>query len=148
MGTLTLKEPELVTQLEALAKEQTVSADTLLIEAVNEYLQVAQRRTSPEVFTEPTVPAAFLAEMAAFERMKPELLKTYPGRVVAVLDGEVVLVGDDILEVHEQVIERFGNVPCYVDKVTDELPRPARIVSTSVLGSKNYNGWGQQRILG
>lgn len=57
------------------------------------------------------------------------------------------MVGDDILEVHQQVIKRFGNVPCYVDKVTDKPSRQARIVSTSVLGSKNYSGFGQQRIL-
>jgi hypothetical protein len=39
---------------------------------------------------------AFERERVAFERMKPELLRTHRGKVVAIYQGQVVQVGTDI----------------------------------------------------
>lgn len=77
---------------------------------------------------QPPVPPEFLREVEAFERLKPELLKQYKGHVVAIYQGEVVMVGDKVVDVHSAVIDRFGAVPCYVDHV-QEKPRVARITS-------------------
>jgi hypothetical protein len=78
----------------------------------------------------PSVPAEFLREVEAFEKLKPKLLKQqeYCGRVVAIHQGQVVAVGDDDMEVLGLVWDQFGEVPCYIEKVQPELRR-ARIPS-------------------
>jgi PHD/YefM family antitoxin component YafN of YafNO toxin-antitoxin module len=64
---------------------------------------------------------AFERERAAFERMKPELLRTQQGKVVAVYQGQVAQVGIDVAETLEAVYDQFGYVPCYVQRV-EETP--------------------------
>jgi hypothetical protein len=56
-------------------------------------------------------------EHAAFNRMLPELLKQYEGRVVAIYNGQVVDVGDDEGEVWKRVRQQLGKVPVYVQTV-------------------------------
>ena len=73
--------------------------------------------------------AAFEREVAAYERLKPELLKRYAGRVVAIYQGQVVAVGNDKMEVLGDVYERIGYVPCYIEWVEPDAPRRARITS-------------------
>jgi len=65
---------------------------------------------------------AFEREVAAFERMLPELLREYRGRVVAIHNGQVVEVGDSKVEVSERVHQRLGDVTVYVQRVS-EHPR-------------------------
>lgn len=65
---------------------------------------------------------AFEQERAIFERMRPELLRTHLGKVVAIYQGRVVEVGDEVGETVEKVYDRFGYVPCYVQRV-EETPR-------------------------
>jgi hypothetical protein len=60
-----------------------------------------------------------LSKVAAFERIKPELLKKYKGRCVAIAKGKVVEVGDEKMKVLEQVRKRLGSVPVYVQWVGD-----------------------------
>jgi antitoxin (DNA-binding transcriptional repressor) of toxin-antitoxin stability system len=64
--------------------------------------------------------AAFECEKAAFERLKPRLLQQYHGKCVAIVNEEVVEVGDDKLAVLDRVHQRFGRVPVYVQWVTDQ----------------------------
>jgi PHD/YefM family antitoxin component YafN of YafNO toxin-antitoxin module len=61
--------------------------------------------------------AAIEREHAAFQRMLPELLKQYKGRVVAIYNGQVVDVGDDRMEVWKQARQKLGQVPVYVQTV-------------------------------
>ncbi|MEE8389657.1 MAG: hypothetical protein V3S14_02525 [Anaerolineae bacterium] len=56
----------------------------------------------------------FERKVAAFERMRPELLQEYRGRVVAIHAGQVVEVGDSKAEVSEQVYQRLGDVSVYI----------------------------------
>ena len=65
---------------------------------------------------------AFEREVAAFERMLPELLQEYRDRVVAIHNGQVVEVGDSKAEVSERVHQRLGEVIVYVQLVS-EHPR-------------------------
>jgi hypothetical protein len=65
---------------------------------------------------------AFQREVAAFEHMKPELLKTHLGKAVAVYHGEIVAVGETKAQVYEQVTARFGEAPIFIH-VVDESPR-------------------------
>jgi PHD/YefM family antitoxin component YafN of YafNO toxin-antitoxin module len=61
--------------------------------------------------------AAIEHEHVAFQRMLPELLKQYEGRVVAIYNGQVVDVGDDRMEVWKQARQKLGQVAVYVDTV-------------------------------
>lgn len=61
-------------------------------------------------------------EHAAFERMLPELLKQYPGKVVAIHNGQVVGVGDDEVAVWEEAREKFKGEPIYI-QIVEYPPR-------------------------
>jgi len=65
---------------------------------------------------------AFEQERQAFERLKPELLRTHRGQWVAIHQGEVVEAGQDRSQVLDSVYDRFGYVPVYVQLV-EEQPR-------------------------
>ena len=65
---------------------------------------------------------AFERERQAFERLKPELLRTHRGQWVAIHQGEVVEAGQDRSHVLDSVYDRFGYVPVYVQLV-EEHPR-------------------------
>jgi hypothetical protein len=65
---------------------------------------------------------AFEQERQAFERLKPELLRTHRGQWVAVYQEKVVEAGQDRSQVLDSVYDRFGYVPVYVQKV-EEQPR-------------------------
>ncbi len=60
---------------------------------------------------------AFEQERTAFERIKPKLLRTHRGQVVAVYQGQVVQVGTNVAETLDAVYDQFGYVPCYVQRV-------------------------------
>jgi len=71
----------------------------------------------------------FEREAAAFERMLPELLQRYRGRVVAIHNGQVVEVGaagESVAKVAGRVYDRIGYVPVYVQRV-EEVPRIYKI---------------------
>lgn len=103
------------------AATQQKTAEALVVEWVSE--KVAE--------TETTVAAqeAFKQEVAAFAALKPALLDQYAGQYVAIYQGQVVAVGDNRLALVKEVYDQFGQVPCYVEKVTLETPRRARITS-------------------
>ena len=76
---------------------------------------------------------AFETELAHFERLKPQLLQQYPGRFVAIYQGEVVAVGDNKMDVLAMAEETIGNVPFCVSQVTADGPRRVRIPSAWVV---------------
>jgi len=61
--------------------------------------------------------AAIEREHAAFRQILPELLKQYPGRAVAIYNGQVVAVGDDRMEVWERARHQLKGAPVYVQTV-------------------------------
>lgn len=63
---------------------------------------------------------AFEQERRAFERLKPELLRTHRGQWVAILNGQVVESGSDKIEVLDRVYARFGYRPVYVQRVEEQ----------------------------
>ena len=66
----------------------------------------------------------FEREVATFERILPELLQKYRGRVVAIHNGQVVEVGatgESVAKVAGRVYERIGYVPVYVQQVEETL---------------------------
>ena len=129
MTTLTLEKPELVDRLAQIATAHNTTPDALLDQAVRELISTidqGQPQTEPkhaQDFPE------FMREVAAFERLKPELLEQYRGRVVAIHQGAVVAVGDNRMDVLGDVLEKLGPVPCYTENVEEQTPRKARITS-------------------
>ena len=75
---------------------------------------------------------AFEREREAFERLKPELLRTHRGQCVAILNGQVVESGSDKMEVLDRVYERFGYGPVYVQWVEGQ-PRIYKIPHRKVV---------------
>ncbi len=75
---------------------------------------------------------AFEQERAAYERMKPELLRTHRGQVVAVYQGRVVQVGSNVAETLDAVYDQFGYVPCYAQRV-EETPRVYKLPRRKVV---------------
>jgi len=117
---LTLADQQwLLTQLDRLVHQhedaQTLAVDTLTDEA--------------PVLTQAEAEQQFLAEVAAFERLKPILLQTHYGQVVAIYQAQVAVVGSTRAMVLRQMRERYGNVPCYVEWVAKDVPRRVRVPS-------------------
>ncbi len=79
---------------------------------------------------ESNAPAEFLADVAAFDRMRVDLRKQYPGRVVAIYKGHVVADGEDKMGVFDAVLEKYGPVVCYIDSVESSAPRRVRLPSS------------------
>lgn len=77
--------------------------------------------------------AAIDREHAAFERMLPELLKQYPGQVVAIYNGEVVGVGDDEVPVWEEARKKFKGATIYI-QVVEYPPRVYKMPHRKVIG--------------
>lgn len=74
----------------------------------------------------------FEQEVLAFERLKPQLLRQYPGRVVGIYQGKIVAVGDNRLDVLDQVWDQFGEVSCYIETVEPVTPRRSRMPSVRI----------------
>ncbi len=105
------------------AAAQQKTTDALVIEWVSEHID--QSDTSE-------ITQAFEQEVAAFEKLKPTLLEQYTGKFVAIYQGNVVAIGDDKLNLLDEVRKRFGHVVCYIEKVAIDSPRTARIPSLHV----------------
>ena len=78
---------------------------------------------------------AFEREIAAFERLKSNLMEPYMGQYVAIYQGEVIASGDDKLAVLHEVRQQYGPIVCYVEKVSRELLRTARMPSFRIVNS-------------
>jgi hypothetical protein len=109
---------------QAVAQQKT--PDDLVVEWVSERLQELE---SSEIIQ------AFEQEVAAFERLKPTLIEMYPGQYVAIYLGEVIGTGDEKLALLEQMREQFGNLVCYIEKVSLDSPRTMRMPSIRVARS-------------
>jgi prevent-host-death family protein len=71
-------------------------------------------------------------EEAAFEQMKPELLKTHKGKFVAIHDGKLVDFDADESTLAKRVYARFGYRTILMTEVT-ETPRVYHVNSPRVV---------------
>lgn len=72
------------------------------------------------------------AEIAAFRRMKSELLKTHKGKQVAILNGQLVDFDEDKRVLAKRVYARYGYHPILMVEVR-ETPRVYTIDSPEVM---------------
>jgi hypothetical protein len=96
--------------------------------------------SSTELQPAPQIPVPtedkWLREQRAFRQLLPGLLATLREQYVAIHEGKVVEHGPDKLEVANRAYARFGYVPIFVSRVTDELIAPERIPSPRLGRSK------------
>jgi hypothetical protein len=108
------------------AAAQQKTTDALVTEWVSEHLDESE---TSEIIR------AFEQEVAAFERMRADLLAQYAGQFVAIYQGQVVASGDEKLALLDQVRQQYGNVVCYIEKVAPDSPRTVRMPSVRVIRS-------------
>ncbi|HID91406.1 TPA: transcriptional regulator [Candidatus Bathyarchaeota archaeon] len=83
----------------------------------------------------------FIADWTAYWKIRDTLLREHRGRYVALCDGEVVAVGDSLLEVASRAQEKCGVRPMYIAKVGEELV-------PHVLRSPRLEGTGERHETG
>ncbi len=66
--------------------------------------------------------SAFEHELQRFQRILPELMKTYPHQFVALLNGEVVDYDKDELELAKRVYSKYKSEFVLVREVKTEVP--------------------------
>lgn len=116
--------PKLYEAVNRQADKLQKTADDLIAEWVAERLATSKSDEPPTTFEQ---------EAAAFEQLKPALLKQYAGQYVAIYQGRVVASGGDKFELLRQVYKTFGEIPCYIDMVSTEPPRRVRMPSFRVV---------------
>lgn len=108
------------------------TGDRLRLVDIDGVFILAQQKNSASSEQEQRI-QAFEAELAHFERLKPQLLKQYSGRFVAIHQGAVVAVGDNKMDVLATAEEALGNVTFYVGQVTENGPRRVRMPSSRIV---------------
>lgn len=73
-------------------------------------------------------------ERSAYWRLLPTLVSKYRDQYVAIHEGQVVDSGANQVEVALRAYRRFGYVPIYVGRVSDQPLRTLRVPSPRVLG--------------
>jgi len=142
MKTLTLKEAQ---ALYTVLDESQLAQEPVLVERdgrpigvfvpMAEYEAFRAWRNAEQQRQKSASDETFRREVAAFERMKPELLRQYPGRVVAIYDGQVIEIGgenESVADVAMRLYERMGYVPVYVQRVED-TPRVYKIAGPRIV---------------
>ncbi|MCI0474855.1 MAG: DUF5678 domain-containing protein [Anaerolineales bacterium] len=81
-----------------------------------------------EQLTLSQLPAQFLEDRAAFQRMLPELLKTHKEKWIAVYQGQVVDSAENVGDLAERVYARLGYRAIFMSQVLEE-PRVYRLPS-------------------
>lgn len=87
--------------------------------AISPSLGLAEAPTSPRREL-PKGLAIFQREKRAFERLKPELLKTHRGQYVVIRGEKAVMFGRNKTKLAEQAYEKFGYGPLYIGLVEEE----------------------------
>ena len=97
--------------------------------------QLAAASPSLKFLQAPTLPRKVLGiferEKEAFERLRPELLKTHQGQYAVVRDKKAVLFGQDKTELARQAYQQFGYGPLYIGLVQEE-PETVHITTPRV----------------
>ena len=118
-----LKEPALVKRVEQLASETTSPAEQVLETAVRSYLDEVERE-------------AISAETQAFWEMHEQLLRAYPGRHVALHQGQVVDHDEDPAVLEKRVREQLGMSPVLFAPVQPGPQRDLRWLGGRTEGRK------------
>ena len=75
----------------------------------------------------------FEQQWAVFQRLKPELLKTHPGKWVGIAHEQMAAVGDSANAVLENILDKYGDVPMYIQEVRAD-PRIYQMTGRVIIG--------------
>lgn len=124
--TITLKEPQgtystLVEQVQSTGEPLIVEQEgkpTVVVIPFAQYQQLlAQREREQNSVWQTEQEALLRKEVAAFEQMKPALLKTYLGKWVAILDGQLVDSDDDRRALSKRTGAKFSGRVVLIEQV-------------------------------
>ncbi|MBI5653342.1 MAG: type II toxin-antitoxin system Phd/YefM family antitoxin [Chloroflexi bacterium] len=117
---------------EAVIVEQGGKPSVVVI-SYNDYAELAAlRQTERDKKWMEEQHQILMREYDAFERLKPELLKTYKDKFVAIHNGELVDSDDDDKLLLERVDAKFGDITMLVTQVT-EIERVYHVNSPKVV---------------
>lgn len=108
MKTIVLQEPKLVEELEQVAAEQNITAESLLNTLVSQFLYK-------------TALKKMQAETAAFEQMHTQFVAQYLGEYVAIHNEQLVDHDSNINVLRARIRQRFGRMPILLRQVTPEV---------------------------
>jgi hypothetical protein len=103
-------EDSIASQIAHLAEAEARTTEEVVHEALARYLSDAHR-------------TLIRAETEAFEQLLPTLKTNHAGDYVAIHQGKVLDHDPDLRNLHLRVVQRLGNVPVLLKKVSDEPDR-------------------------
>ena len=106
METIVLR-PDLQETLEERAKQAAKSVNDLVNEAVEQYLRAQQRQKLDR-------------EIAAYERLHPELRQSHLGQWVAMHQQQLVDADADQAALYRRVRARYGRTSVLIRQVTEQ----------------------------
>lgn len=117
---------ELEQSLEQIASEQGTTIEKVLNDLAREYVQQARRAkiTEENDWLEDRLWESWNRkideESERYQSMHQQLLEQYEDKVIALREGEVVDIGEDLGEVYHRVRARYGEEPIFITKVGPE----------------------------
>ncbi|MEW6404363.1 MAG: hypothetical protein AB1649_21395 [Chloroflexota bacterium] len=110
MNTINIKEPGLISEINAIARDEGQEAVEFVTEAVRHHLaRYRQKR--------------ILSETTAWYQMPPNVRDQYQGQFVAVYRDEIVDSDEERLTLYQRIRERFGRRPVLIIEGGDQ-PMP------------------------
>jgi hypothetical protein len=82
---------------------------------------------APQIMTPPASGNKWQHEFEAFQRLRPDLLRTHLGQYVVIHNGQVVDSGPDDLALALRFFAQHGKVSVHIGLVTVEPETPVRI---------------------
>jgi hypothetical protein len=104
MLTITLK-PDIAEEVERLTQDTHTTPDAVVDSALRAYLLDFEREK-------------IKVETARFNEQKQALLSQYENQYIAMHNGQVIDHDVELWVLHERVIEKLGNTPVLLKKVT------------------------------
>lgn len=99
--------PRYVNPLEALAKQQQASVETIVEELIDRFLREHRH-------------ASLVQEMEHFREQHAQLLGQFRGQFIGMLHGQVVDSDPDGGALHTRLARRYGDQPVLIVEVTEQ----------------------------
>ena len=108
--------PRYVSPLEALARQQQASVETIVEELIDRFLREHRH-------------ASLLQEMERFRELHSDLLVQFRGQYIGMLHGQVLDSDADGGALHTRLARRYGDQPVLVVEVTEQPEQEFRSLS-------------------
>lgn len=120
MTQIMLPDP-IAERLQRVAIKQSINLADLLVQAVEYYLSSEASEAEPEEDWDAEQRAAIHREMESFTRQHKQLLVTYRGQTIAMLNGKVIDHDVDEVALSQRVRNQYGNISVLITPVLPQL---------------------------